>query len=152
MNRLGSTYRHIFFPAGTEPAACDGKPMTPGVLLLGLLALVLPHGALLADDFPDGCVSCHVVLDDGADKRLTAVLDEIGHVALKGKVARAPADCIGCHEKKSDTPFSILIHQAHFDKPDTNVFVQRFGGDCRTCHAMDGSTGEAKLKQGEANW
>ncbi len=144
---------------GLVRGSADGTPWAPlrklAALVFfycGLAGIFLPGPAALADDFPDGCVSCHVVLPDGADKRLAAVLDEIGHLALKDKVARAPADCIACHEKKSDTKFSVLIHQAHFGSPDKNIFIERFGGDCRHCHAVDGGTGEAALKQGDANW
>lgn len=62
-----------------------------------------------------------------------------------------PADCLGCHKSLGDPPFSSLIHLAHFARPDTNVFVERFGGDCRHCHVMDDSTGFAGLKRGERN-
>lgn len=122
-------------------------------LLLGsLLSIGLSGQPAAADDFPAGCVSCHVVLPDGADKRLPTVLDELGHIPLKGKVARAPADCLTCHEKRVETKFSVLVHQVHFGSPEKNVFIQRFGGDCRHCHAMDGETGVPALKQGDANW
>lgn len=134
-----------------------GSPRPPrrvihGLALAGLFGLVLSPAALPADDFPNGCVSCHVVLPDGADKRLAAVLGEIGHVSLKGKVSQVPTDCIACHEKKVDTKFSVLIHQAHFGSPDKNLFVQHFGGDCRHCHVMDAESGEPKVKAGDANW
>ena len=118
----------------------------------GLLVLAWSAAAIPADEFPSGCVSCHVVLPDGSDKRLGPVLADTGHVSLKGKVSRVPGDCIACHETKSETKFRVLTHRAHFASPDKNVFVQRFGGDCRHCHVMDGTTGEPALKQGEANW
>lgn len=123
-----------------------------GLMFVGLVSVSPAPSAAADDAFPRGCVSCHVVLDDGEDKRLSAVLGELGHLALKGKVARVPADCITCHGKKVDTPFSVLIHQAHFGSPDRNVFIQRFGGDCRACHVMDATTGKAKLKEGDNNW
>jgi len=122
------------------------------LLPCGLLGVFLLCPPAVADDFPEGCVSCHVVLGDGADKRLATVLDEIGHVPLKGKVAQVPSDCIACHEQKSDTRFSVLTHRAHFGSSETNVFSLRFGGDCRHCHTMDGASGQAGLKQGVPNW
>lgn len=152
MKKKRSSVPSIRYPTGRRPGGLLERLKGPGVLVCGVLGIVLLSEAVTADDFPDGCVSCHVLLDDGADKRLAGVLDEIGHVALKEKVARVPADCIDCHEKKSDTKFGVLIHQAHFGSPETNVFVQHFGGDCRSCHAMDGSSGEAKLKEGDRNW
>lgn len=122
------------------------------VAITGLMALAWSTTAIPADEFPGGCVSCHVVLPDGSDKRLGAALADIGHVSLKGKVSQVPGDCIACHEKKSDTKFSVLVHQAHFGTPDKNVFMQHFGGDCRHCHAMNAETGEPKVKAGEVNW
>lgn len=128
--------------------------MLSRVMLLpcSLLAFPLLGPTAVADDFPEGCVSCHVVLGDGADKRLATVLDEIGHPPLKGKVAQVPSDCVACHEQKSEIRFSVLVHRAHYNSPATNVFTQRFGGDCRHCHTMDGADGEAGLKQGTPNW
>lgn len=138
--------------ADTVAATRRNRKTMFGLLLLGILTFAIPFPGTAADEFPNGCVSCHVVLGNGEDKRLVTVLDEIGHLSVKGKVAHVPADCIACHEKKHDTPLSVLIHKAHFGTPDKNVFIQRFGGDCRNCHIMDGATGKASLKQGDANW
>ena len=124
-----------------------GKMVAMAGLVVAAISPSLP-----ADDFPDGCVSCHVVLGEGMDKRLGVVLDEAGHRPIKGKVDRVPADCLECHKSLGDPPFSTLIHLAHFSRPDTNVFIERFGGDCRHCHVMDPSTGLAKLKTGQRNW
>jgi len=120
-----------------------------GVMLA--VAATMPS-TLRADDFPEGCVSCHVVLGDGSDKRLEKVLGEVGHRSINGKVDRVPADCAGCHEKVDEPSFSSLIHKAHFDPAEGNIFLQRFGGDCRHCHAMDGATGTASVKEGSRNW
>ena len=130
--------------------ATDGT--IPRILMLvGLLAAIVSPG-VPADDFPQGCVSCHVVLGEGMDKRLGIVLDAAGHRSLKGKVEQVPTDCLGCHESLGDPPFASLIHLAHFAKPETNVFVARFGGDCRHCHVMNDTTGVPGLKAGERNW
>lgn len=135
----------------------DMSPVRVGVERLAALALaavaaIVVPAAPQADDFPEGCVSCHVVLPDGADKRLEKVLGEVGHRSLKGKVEEVPADCIACHAKIDDPSFSSLIHTAHFDRAEANVFLQRFGGDCRHCHVMDGATGTAGTKEGSRNW
>lgn len=139
-----STFRESIRPG-------DGGLLV-GLLFLGLVITTLSPAAAADDAFPAGCVSCHIVLGNGEDKRLSTELDGIGHVPLKQKVARVPADCIACHDKAGDTPFGALIHKAHFGTPDKNVFVQRFGGDCLACHAMSETTGEATLKGGDINW
>ena len=144
--------RFVRNPAGRKPGGSVSGLKGLGFLVCGVMVALSLGLPATADDFPDGCVSCHVVLPDGADKRLATILDEIGHLSLKGKVARVPADCIACHEKKSVTKSSVLAHQAHFGTPEKNIFIERFGGDCRHCHAVDGETGEAALKQGDANW
>lgn len=121
------------------------------VALVGLIvAAVSP--SLPADDFPNGCVGCHVVSGEGVDNRLFVKLDALGHLPIKGKVTQVPADCLGCHKSLGDPPFSTLIHLAHFANQDTKVFVERFGGDCRHCHVMNKSTGLPELKNGEKNW
>lgn len=152
MNKVRHAVRLERVPASRKPGGPFASLKGPALVVCGVLGIAGLNQAVMADDFPNGCVSCHIVLKDGADKRLVAALDETGHLALKDKVAKVPADCISCHEKKSDTKFSILIHQAHFGSPETNVFVQRFGGDCRSCHTMDGLSGEAGLKGGDKNW
>jgi hypothetical protein len=119
--------------------------------IAGLVAAAISP-SLPADDFPEGCVSCHVVLGDGMDKRLGVVLDAAGHRPIKGKVDRVPADCLQCHKSLDDPPFSTLVHLAHFSSPDTSVFIERFGGDCRHCHVMDPATGLAGVKTGQRNW
>jgi hypothetical protein len=121
----------------------------PAILVLLATTLAPP---VLADDFPNGCVSCHVVLPDGMDKRLNAVLDEVGHVSIRNKVSVVPGDCIKCHRTVDGPAFSQLIHMAHVREPEKNVFVSRFGGDCRHCHAVDPATGSVSLKTGKPNW
>jgi len=128
-----------------------GRMASRTIALVGLVAAAISL-SLMADDFPNGCVDCHVVLGEGMDKRLGVELDAAGHRPIKGKVNQVPADCLACHKSLGDPPFSSLIHLAHFARPDTNVFVERFGGDCRHCHVMDDSTGFAGLKKGERNW
>ena len=152
MKKERFSIRSVRNPTSGMPGGSSAGLNAPGLLACGVLGIVSLFNAASADDFPHGCVSCHVVLEDGPDKRLAAVLDEIGHPALEDGLALVPHDCMSCHEKKDDTKFSVLIHQAHFGSPETNVFVQRFGGDCRSCHTMDGSSGEARTKEGGKNW
>jgi nitrate/TMAO reductase-like tetraheme cytochrome c subunit len=138
--------------AGARVVGKFPKRASWGVLAcVGSMAATVPL-SLPADDFPEGCVSCHVVLGDGMDKRLAAVLEAVGHPPLREKVAQVPADCMACHKSISDPSFMSLIHLAHFSKPETNVFIGRFSGDCRHCHAMNDSTGVASLKSGKRNW
>lgn len=152
MNGAG-LFMHLATWPSDETAISQRRCAMPiGLLLLGSLLLAGSPRVQAADEFPQGCISCHVVTEDKADKRLGPLLAEAGHVPIKGKVASVPADCIACHAEKSDTKFAVLIHQTHFAAPAENVFVQHFGGDCRYCHVMDADAGEARLRAGKANW
>jgi hypothetical protein len=51
----------------------------------GLAVLAGPLSGRAADDLPQGCVSCHVVMEDKVDKRLGPMLAEIGRGSIKGK-------------------------------------------------------------------
>jgi hypothetical protein len=152
VNRASYFICSVIWRSGEVAVSRQQYAMRKGLLFISLAVLAGPLSVRAADDFPQGCVSCHVVMEDKADKRLGPMLAEIGHVSIKGKVVSVPADCVACHTEKSDTKFAVLIHQSHFASPTDNVFVQHFGGDCRHCHVMDGSTGEAGLKTGKANW
>ncbi len=151
--KWASLFVHLVRGPSGETAISQHRCAMPiGLLLLGSFLLAGSPLVQAADEFPRGCVSCHVAMKDQGDKRLGPLLAEAGHVSIKGKVASVPADCIACHAKKSDTKFAVLIHQTHFAAPSDNDFVQHFGGDCRHCHVMDVEAGEARLKTGDANW
>ena len=124
---------------------------------LGLIAALamsaVAPSVVGADDYPEGCVSCHIQRQGQTDLRLNVLLDQIGH--RKFRARKVPRDCNRCHrpEEGSDEPaFSQLIHAIHYDVPATNTFITVYGGDCQECHAMDPEDGEARVKSGSANW
>lgn len=124
-------------------------------LLLGLAAIWAgPVQTVGADDYPEGCVSCHSNRQGEADYRLNRLLSQIGHPGLK-RIKKVPRDCTRCHStdpEDGEPTFSQLIHEIHFDVPATNLYVRRHDGDCRGCHVMNVEEGEAQLKNGAANW
>lgn len=128
--------------------------------LLGLMVLTLIAGAVVggkayADDYPNGCVSCHVEGTGALDMRINAVLDRLGHGKAADRSKIIPAACDRCHASSGDGPASALrnlIHRAHYTDPTANLFVTQYEGSCLHCHAMDGSSGKATVKSGERNW
>lgn len=126
-------------------------------LLLGWTAILAAPGAVGAEDaHPEGCVSCHTNRQGAADFRLNVLLDQIGHPSLK-RIKKVPRDCTRCHVTEEDADegeatFSQIIHEIHYDVPKINLFVTRFGGECRECHEMNVEEGEAQLKTGAKNW
>jgi hypothetical protein len=128
-------------------------PVTAAAIAVATGTAAVPNATTATgEEFPDGCVSCHVVLDDGADKRIGVLLKSIGHIRLSDKIKAIPGDCTSCHEDAADESFAQIIHSKHWRKGTDNVFLGRFGGDCRHCHEMDASTGVTGLKQGAKNW
>ena len=117
------------------------------LILIGLTGLV--PGAY-ADDYPQGCVDCHVKTDS-LDFRLNVLLEQIGHRWIK-TLRTVPDGCGRCHEPDDDATLSELLHAIHYEVPKSNTFVGRFGGDCRHCHTMDAEAGEAAVKNGPKNW
>ncbi|MDH3893866.1 MAG: hypothetical protein OES78_04820 [Chromatiales bacterium] len=130
------------------------------MILLALIALTLAAGALVgkkafADDYPNGCVSCHVEGTGALDMRINAVLSRLGHGKAADRSKVIPAACDRCHASSGDGPASALrnlIHRAHYTDPDANLFVTQYAGSCLHCHAMDGASGKASVKSGERNW
>ena len=128
-----------------------------GFGVAAMLALALP-GASSADDYPQGCVSCHVEKPGATDLRLNTLLRAIGHHYIR-TVEEVPGDCYRCHQPYEDRdylPFSPslgdLLHAIHYQVPDGNTFVSQYGGDCQGCHVMDAEEGEARIKGGAKNW
>lgn len=104
------------------------------------------------DPYPNGCVSCHVK-SAGRDTRLNVDLKKIkGHPNVAGIVKTAPTDCAKCHAANSPNAISIVLHRAHFGKMGKSVFVQKFGGNCLSCHSFDPKTSRMKVKSGPKNW
>lgn len=105
-----------------------------------------------ADEYPMGCIDCHTA-DHG--NRLDRLLGEIGHPEEGLDIELVPGGCAECHAPDDEGiayPLGPLVHQLHFDMPETNGFIEEYAGDCRVCHVMDGVTGEPSAKGGPRNW
>lgn len=127
---------------------------------LGLAALAAAFTLVTtatADDYPNGCVDCHKqTMGAAVDFRLNNLLRQIGHPRVD-RLKTIPTACNRCHadeggEDDGMPAFSQIIHMVHFDVPQTNTFVQQYGGKCQHCHAMDVDAGEAIVKSAERNW
>lgn len=100
--------------------------------------------------YTEGCVSCHGV--DGNDS-LGTLLGTMKHRNVDKQTATVPGDCKDCHSADEDyTPLSELAHMVHYEKPGENDFVQKYGGNCLHCHALDVKTGIITVKSGPKNW
>lgn len=100
--------------------------------------------------YVQGCVSCHGT--DGNDS-IGALLGAIKHKNVDQQTATVPGDCNECHSADGDyTPLGELSHMVHYENPGENDFVQKFGGNCLHCHALDAKTGVIKVKSGPKNW
>jgi cytochrome c553 len=131
-------------------------------------------GITADDPFPQACVSCHVVLPDGMDVRLSALMkpwmDRVdtlllaaaqsaapAGLTLTGKhpdasaaLADIPAGCLACHGKNATLapPFTRLIHRIHLTGGNTNLFVSMFQGECTYCHKLDKRSGAWSIPSG----
>ena len=104
------------------------------------------------DPFKNGCVSCHVVLPDGTDKRLNTAIKAIkGHPALT-MVKNVPGDCGKCHGKGKVSKLSFSLHKQHYEKGEKSVFLKELKGSCTSCHSLDVKTGKVSVKSGAKNW
>jgi nitrate/TMAO reductase-like tetraheme cytochrome c subunit len=127
-----------------------------GALVVGLLLPVLSFvGAGQGSAKPDaknGCVSCHVVLPDGTDKRLNTAVKAIkGHPAL-AMVKVVPSDCGKCHGKGKVSKLSVALHRLHYEKGEKSAFLKELKGSCTSCHSLDAKTGKVSVKSGAKNW
>jgi hypothetical protein len=114
-------------------------------------AVSLP-GLNAADDFPNGCVSCHKVGSDG-DQRLTVLLAAKKHVNIAALVRTVPEGCIVCHKEGGQAaPLNTHTHWIHYINPEKNRFVTEYRGSCLACHTLDLKTGIVKQKTGPKNW
>ncbi|MGD8481953.1 MAG: hypothetical protein PVF61_03930 [Gammaproteobacteria bacterium] len=114
-------------------------------------------GAALADDYPEGCVSCHVGDEPkpAAAYRLDLQLAEIGHGKGGERTKEIPTGCYRCHASDGEGAAGALgpyIHVVHFQGGDKNPFLKKYGGDCSSCHSMDPSSWQAVAKSGDRNW
>ncbi len=107
------------------------------------------------DDYPNGCVDCHVALGGDKAPLVTAELAKIsGHPKIDKLVKAVPKDCLTlCHKVGGKGPaFNLVMHMVHFQKPAENRFVTVNKGACLTCHSLDLDTGLMSVKSGPKNW
>lgn len=108
----------------------------------------------VAEDYPQGCVDCHVQ-GNNMDMRLNTLLANIGHGRGGERTKIIPEGCTRCHasdDQGSAGSLRKLIHSIHYETPEVNAFMTQHAGDCRHCHSMDSQSGRAALKSGERNW
>jgi len=134
-------------------------------------------GVTAPDQFPRGCVDCHVNrLDVEKDVRLSTFMQEWqvqvaplflakvrtfspAEMPLKGKHPKIgggladipiPSTCLKCHSRTSKTapPFARLLHGLHLVGGEKNHFVTMFQGECTHCHKLDTATGRWSLGGG----
>ncbi|UCG96655.1 MAG: hypothetical protein JSW31_13730 [Burkholderiales bacterium] len=132
-------------------------------------------GLTAPDQFPRGCVDCHVVIPDRKmdvrlstlmrqwqDKVEPALLERVrpftpGEIALKGKHpkfevagAEVPKACLTCHARtsKAAPPLGRMLHGLHLVGGEKNHFLTQFQGECTHCHRLETATGNWVLKSG----
>jgi hypothetical protein len=132
-------------------------------------------GLTAPDEYPRGCVDCHVNRPDlGMDVRLSTLMQtwQAGvkpeflekvqaaapeGVTLKGRHpkvslanAELPTGCLKCHSKTSKTapPFSRMLHRIHLTGGEKSVYLTLFKGECTDCHKLDQATGSWSLGHG----
>ena len=132
-------------------------------------------GLTAPDQFPRGCVDCHVVIPDRKmdvrlstlmrqwqDKVEPALLERLrpftpGEIALKGKHpkfevagAEVPKACLTCHARtsKAAPPLGRMLHGLHLVGGEKNHFLTQFQGECTHCHRLETATGNWVLKSG----
>ena len=132
-------------------------------------------GLTAPDQFPRGCVDCHVVIPDKKmDVRLSTLMKQWqekvdpsllervrgftpAEVTLKGvhpKVpvasAEVPKACLTCHARasKAAPPLGRMLHGLHLAGGEKNVFLSQFQGECTHCHKLDAASGNWSLKNG----
>jgi len=132
-------------------------------------------GLTAPDQFPRGCVDCHVVIPDRKmdvrlstlmrqwqDKVEPALLERVrpfapSEIALKGKHpkfevagAQVPKACLTCHARtsKAAPPLGRMLHGLHLVGGEKNHFLTEFQGECTHCHRLETATGNWVLKSG----
>ena len=132
-------------------------------------------GLTAPDQFPRGCVDCHVNMPDrNMDVRLSTLMrgwqEEVepvllarvrgltpAAVALKGRHPKVdvaaeeiPTACLKCHSQASTTapPFDRLMHGLHLVGGAGNHFLSLFQGECTHCHKLDQATAGWSLGRG----
>jgi hypothetical protein len=127
-------------------------------------------GITARDQFPNGCVDCHIVVKDG-DMRLSTLMAAYAktvpaplldktraatadpkrvkgvHPAVPNVKANIPQSCLAaCHKAGSTiaAPFATLMHAVHLTGIP-NRFVTQFQGECTHCHKMNPKTGAWRI-------
>lgn len=132
-------------------------------------------GLTTADQFPRGCVDCHIDRPDvGMDTRLSTNMQQwqaevppellarvkafspagmslTGAHPASGDVASSqiPTSCLTCHAQASTIapPFNQLLHGLHLTG-EGNHFLTMFQGECTHCHKLDKTTGSWSMGSG----
>ncbi|HOX26210.1 MAG TPA: hypothetical protein PLL30_08390 [Candidatus Krumholzibacteria bacterium] len=132
-------------------------------------------GITTPDQFPRGCVDCHVDRPDlQMDVRLSTLMRQWQqgvsaemlervrvfspasltlagrHPEVEMPFGRVPDDCLECHGRDSTSapPFATLLHGLHLAGSESNHFVAMFQGECTHCHKLDASSGSWSLGSG----
>jgi len=142
-------------------AAQEGPPPPPRAI----------PGITAPDMFPEACVSCHVVLPDGHDVRLSTLVrqwmtgvDSLllataqstapAGLTLTGRhpnvataLASIPDGCLTCHGRETTLapPFARLLHRIHLGGGETSIFLSAFQGECTHCHKLDRTSGAWRI-------
>jgi len=121
--------------------------------ILAPALLVFTGSIVLGDDYPQGCVSCHVSTEQ-QDMRLNVIFDQIEHSRAGQRTLLIPTGCQRCHADEDGVggALSTLIHRSHYTDPIKEKFTGEFNGDCVSCHKMDTDTGQAEIRSGKRNW
>jgi hypothetical protein len=124
-----------------------------GSMLVAEDIAALP-GVTVDDEHPNGCVDCHVKVDDEKDYRLNVEVKKVAkHPPIDKMVKNNPDDCMKCHKEGSKAGgMSEVSHKVHFSKGKDSVFVAHYGGQCLHCHSIDLGTGVIGVKSGPSNW
>jgi len=151
-----------------------GLPFLAAAQEVGDTSLRPIPGITAEDAFPMACVSCHVVLPDGRDVRLSSLLmgwmDEVDPILLAKAQSAAPAGltlagrhpeaaealsdipagCLVCHGSDATLapPFARLLHRIHLVGGEENHFLTMFKGECTYCHKLDATSGAWRIPSG----
>jgi len=132
-------------------------------------------GITAPDQFPMGCVDCHVYYPEmNLDARVSTLMNGWGQanssnfmsrmkalapkgVEFKGRhpdVPRSfgdiPAACIKCHAKPSmhAPSFGQMMHVIHLEGVKDGHFLSIFQGECTHCHKLEKNTGTSHVPSG----
>ena len=131
-------------------------------------------GITAPDQFPGACVSCHVVMPDGQDVRISILVGKMTagvspellslaqrsmptgtklkgrHPEVEDSFEDIPAACLDCHgaDSRKAPPFNRMLHAIHLETRKGNHFLAMFQGECTHCHKLDAKSGEMRIPSG----